>query len=87
MSFRNWLEMKSHLSSRRMQSIQTEEEAEKFPCECCEGQGMIVVISKFKRVKGGDILGKSGGPISCSEIIICPECTGSGINVNKILNG
>lgn len=84
MSFRDYIEIKKQLSIRRMNTIETFSEAVDYPCQCCKGQGLIVQVCNYNRVDGEVIKGNSGEPISSSEIIICPQCSGHGIDPKKI---
>jgi hypothetical protein len=84
MSFKNFIKLKNEISSIRIRSLQTMDESVTYPCRCCDAQGFIVVVSKYKTHSGKELRNNSGEVISSSEIILCPNCTGTGVDLDLL---
>jgi hypothetical protein len=83
---KRYLQLLDDKSKKTLDAIQPLEEAKEFPCVCCGGQGKICAVQQFYRLdtQVSSITNSQGEPLSARVVSVCPTCSGTGVNYERM---
>lgn len=92
MRLSRYIELAQARISNALLSSQVNEYASTYPCKCCEGSGRLVTYSKFVPISRAasshqPLTDKHGKEIVCVDTIVCPPCSGTGVDELAMLEG